>query len=101
MIGQLAWNEGERHAVDSCLPPALPLGPLSLPLAFGKRNVHLEFDGLLEDRRAGGGLVLGPKAGLWKNAVTERRDLCGWEREKKQRDQQTYEAGEVRVQTWV
>lgn len=30
--------------------------------------------------------------------MTERRDLCGGETEKKQRDRQTYEAGEVRGQ---
>jgi len=103
MSSPLAWNEGEGHAVDSRLPPALPLGPLpvSLPLAFGESDVHLELDGLLEDGRAAGRLVLGPKAGLRENAVTEGRDLFGGETEKKQRDRQTYEAGEVQGPRWV
>lgn len=55
----------------------------------------MKLDGLLEDGRAAGGFVLGPKAGLGEDAVTERRDLNGGETEKKQRDRQTYEAGEV------
>lgn len=94
----LAWYEGERHAVDSRLPPALPLGPLPVPfpLALWEGNVHLELDGLLEDGGAAGGLVLGPEAGLGEDAVAERRNLGGGETEKKQRDRQTYEAGEVR-----
>lgn len=98
----LAWYERESHAVDPCLHPALPLGPLPVPLALGEGNVHLELDGLLEDGRAAGGFVLGPEAGLGEDAVTERWDLCGGETEKKQKDQQTYEAGEVRGRTtWV
>lgn len=98
----LAWYEGESHAVDPCLHPALPLGPLPVSLALGEGNVHLELDGLLEDGRTAGRFVLGPEAGLREDAVTERRDLCGGETEKKQKDRQTYEAGEVRgPTTWV
>lgn len=98
----LAWNKGESHAVYPCLHPALPLGPLPVPLALGEGNVHLELDGLLEDGRAAGRFVLCPEAGLGEDAVAERRDLRGGETEKKQKDQQTYEAGEVRGRTtWV
>lgn len=94
----LAWYESERYAVDPGLPPSLSLAPLplALSLALGKGNVHLELDGLLEDGRAAGRFVLGPEGGLGDHTVTERGDLRGGETEKKQRDRQTYEAGEVR-----
>lgn len=56
----------------------------------------MELDGLLEDGGTAGGLVFCPEAGLGDDAVAERRDLRGGETKKKQRDRQTYEAGEVR-----
>lgn len=49
--------------------------------ALGVGDVHLEFDGLLEDGGSGRGLVLCPETGLRHDAVAQTGNLPETDRE--------------------